>query len=139
MASLVVLTLLSVGVVAEAERNYAAVTERDGSTASVSDVAFDERLEVTLRVHNSLNQPVRLQYVHVDLHHGEGTGGSSTPFNGYRTLDPGTETVTVSVPSRLVGGSLSRGDEVTVSGTVAVKVYNGYQFEIPIDIREVKI
>lgn len=139
MASLVVLTLLSVGVVAEAERNYAAVTERDGSTASVSDVAFDERLEVTLRIHNSMNRPVRLQYVHVDLHHDEGNGGSSTSFNGYRTLDPGTETVTVSVPSRLVGGSLSQGDNVTVSGTVAVEVYNGYRFEIPIDSREVTL
>lgn len=137
--SLVVLTLLSVGVVAEAERNYAAVTDRDGSNASVSDVAFDERLEVTLRVHNSMNQPVRIQYVHVDLHHAEGTGGSSTSFNGYRTLDPGTETMTVFVPARLVGGSLSQGDRVTVSGTVAVQVYNGYRFEIPIDSREVEI
>lgn len=139
VASLVVLSLLSVVVVAEAERNYAAVTEREGSTASVSDVAFDERLEVTLRVHNSMNQPIRLQYVHVDLHHDEGTGGSSTSFNGYRTLDSGTETVTVAVPPRLVGGSLSQGDSVTVSGTVAVQVYNGYRFEIPIDSREVTV
>lgn len=137
--SLLVLTLVSVGVVAEAERNYATVTERDDSTAAVSDVVLDGGIELSVRVHNSMNRPLRVQYVHVDLAHDEGNGGSSTPYNGYRTVGPGTETLVVSVPERLTGGPLSEGDTVTVSGTVVVEVYNDYRFEIPIEPTEVTL
>jgi len=137
--SLVVLTLLSVGVVAEAERNYATVTDLDESTASVVDAELDEGVVVTIRVHNSMNRPVRVQYVHVDLAHEGGRGAASTPYQGYRTLAPGTGTLTGHVPSRLVRGNLSRGDDVAVSGTVAVRVYNDFRFEISIEQREVTL
>lgn len=137
--SLVALTLLSVGVIAEAERNYATVTNLDESTASVVETEIDEGLVVTLRVHNSMNRPVEIQYVHVELSHDDGRGSASTPYNGLRSLDPGDGTLTAYVPSRLAGTELSSGDEVTVSGTVAVRVYNDYRFEIPIEQREVTL
>lgn len=137
--SLVLLTLLSVGVVAEAERNYATVTERDDSTARVDEVVLDEGLELSIRVQNSMNRQLRVQYVHIDLAHHEGNGGSSTPYNGHRRIAAGTETLVVSVPERLTGGSLSEGDSVTVSGAVAVEVYNAYRFEIAIEPTEVTL
>lgn len=138
-ASLLLLTLVSVGVVAEAERNYATVTERDDSTATVSEVVLDGGIELSVRVHNSMNRPLRVQYVHIGLSHDEGNGGSSTPYNGHRTIGSGTETLTVSVPERLTGGSLSEGDTVTLRGTVLVEVYNDYRFEIPIEPTEVTL
>lgn len=138
-ASLLLLTLVSVGAIAEAEHNYATVTEREDSTATVSNVVLDEGLGLSIQVYNSMNRPLRVQYVHIDLAHDEGTGGSSTPYNGYRTIAPGTETLTVSVPERLTGGSLSEGDTVTVRGTVVVEVYNEYRFDIPIEPTEVTL
>ncbi|AEN06940.1 hypothetical protein Halar_3333 [halophilic archaeon DL31] len=137
--SLLVLTLVSVGVVAEAEHNYATVTDRDDSTAAVSEVVLDEGLEMSIRVHNSMNRPLRVQYVTVNLAHDEGNGGSSTPYNGRRTVAPGTETLVITVPERMTGGSLSEGDSVTVSGTVVVEVYNDFRFEIPIELAEVRL
>lgn len=137
--SLLFLTLISVGAVAEAERNYATVAERGDSTAAVDGVALDGGVELSIRVYNSMNRPLRIQYVTVDLSHADGHGGSSTPYNGYRTVDPGVETLTVSVPERLVGGSLSAGDTVTIRGTVVVEVYNDYRFDIPIDSTEVTL
>jgi hypothetical protein len=138
-ASLVALVLLSVGVVAEAERNYATVTELDASTASVTGAEFDDGVTVTLEIHNSMNRPVRVEYVNVDLRHDGGSGGASTPYNGYRSLDPGTGSLTAHVPARLTGGELSPGKTVEVSGTVTVRVYNGYEFDIPIEPREVTL
>lgn len=138
-ASLVVLTLVSVGVIAEAERNYATVAERDDSTAAVSEVVLEEGLELSIRVHNSMNRPLRVQYVHINLAHDMGNGGSSTPYNGHRTIAPGTEALAVSVSERLTGGSLSEGDSVSVGGTVVVDVYNNYQFQIPIEPTEVTL
>lgn len=137
--SLVVLTLFSVGVVAEAERNYANVTSLDESTASIVDAEFDDGVVVTIRVHNSMNRPLRVQYVHVDLSHEDGRGAASTPYQGYQSLSPGTGTVKAYVPARLISGNLSEGDDVTVTGTVAVRVYNDYRFEIPIEQREVTL
>lgn len=137
--SLVALTLLSVGVVAEAERNYANVTSLDESTASVVDAEFDDGVVVTIRVHNSMNRPVRIQYVHIDLSHDDGRGSASTPYQGYKSLSPGTGTVTGYVPARLISGNLSQGDDVTVTGTISVQVYNDYRFEIPIEEREVTL
>lgn len=138
-ASLLFFTLVSVGVVAEAERNYATVAERDDSTAAVDGVALDDGLELSVRVYNSMNRPLRVQYVNIDLSHDDGRGGSSTPYNGYRTVDPGAETLTVSVPERLMGGPLSRGDTVRLRGTVVVEVYNNYRFDIPIEPTEVTL
>lgn len=138
-ASLLLLTLVSVGAIAEAEHNYATVAEREDSTAAVGDVVFDEGVRLSVQVTNSMNQPLRVQYVHIDLSHAGGQGASSTPYNGYRTIDPGIETLTVSVPERLVSGSLSAGDTVTIRGTVAVKVYNDYRFEIPIESTEAEV
>lgn len=137
VASLVVLAAVSLGVVVEAERNYATVAAADDSTAAVDRVAVDEDVTVTVRVYNSMRRPLRVEYATVDLSHAEGGGGSSTPYGGRRTLPPGNGTLTVTVPARLVDGSLSAGDSLTVGGVVAVRVYNGYRFEIPIDAREV--
>lgn len=137
--SLVALTLLSVGVVAEAERNYANVTSLDESTASVVDAEFDDGVVVTIQVHNSMNRPIRIQYVHVDVTHDGGRGAASTPYQGYESISPGTGTVKGYVPARLISGTLSAGDDVTVTGTVTVRVYNDYRFEIPIEQREVTL
>jgi hypothetical protein len=38
-----------------------------------------------------------------------------------------------------VDGELAEGDRVTVDGTVAVRVYNAYEFEIPIEPTEVTL
>ncbi|MEF8801293.1 MAG: hypothetical protein V5A38_01110 [Halolamina sp.] len=137
--SLVVLTLLSVGVVAEAERNYANVITFEESTASVADAEFDDGVVVTVRVHNSMNRPIRVQYVHVDLSHEDGRGSASTPYQGFNSISPGTGTVKGYVPARLISGNLSQGDAVTVTGTVTVRVYNDYRLEIPIEQREVTL
>lgn len=137
--SLITLTLLSVGVIAEAERNYVNVTDLDESTASVVDAKFDDGVVVTIQVHNSMNRPIRIQYVHVDLTHTDGRGAASTPYQGYRSISSGTGTVKGYVPARLISGNLSEGDEITVTGTVTVQVYNDYRFEIPIEKREVTL
>ncbi|MFC6941958.1 hypothetical protein ACFQE8_18590 [Salinirubellus sp. GCM10025818] len=139
LASLVALALLSVVVVAEAERNYATVTTLDRSTASVVDATLEERAVVTLRVHNSMRRAVRVEYVTISLSGDNASGLASTPYNEHRKLPPGEERITGVVPLRQVDGELAEGDRVTVGGSVAVRVYNAYRFEIPIEPTEVTL
>lgn len=138
-ASLVALTLLSVGVIAEAERNYATVTALDQSTASVIDATLDDRVVVTLRIHNSMHRPVRVDYVTITLSGDDVAGTASTPYNEHRKLLPENGQILGVVPQRQVDGDLADGDRVTVGGIVAVRVYNAYEFEIPIEPKEVTL
>lgn len=139
VVSLVALTLVSVGVVAEAERNYATVTALDRSTASVVDVTLEERVVVRLRVHNSMSRPIRVDYVTISLSSDDAGGLASTPYNEHRELPPGEGRISGVVPLRQVDGELAEGDRVTVGGSVAVHVYNAYEFEIPIEPTEVTL
>jgi hypothetical protein len=139
VVSLVGLALVSVGVIAEAERNYATVTALDRSTASVVDASLEEGVVVGIRVHNSMNRPIRVDYVTVSLSSDDAGGLASTPYNEHRKLPPGDGRISGMVPLRQVDGELAEGDRVTVDGTVAVRVYNAYEFEIPIEPTEVTL
>ena len=139
VVSLVVFALVSVGVIAEAERNYATVTTLDRSTASVVDASLGEQVVVGIRVHNSMNRPIRVDYVTVSLSGDDAGGLASTPYNEHRELPPGEGRISGVVPLRQVDGELAEGDRVTVDGTVAVRVYNAYEFEIPIEPTEVTL
>jgi hypothetical protein len=139
-ASLVLLALLSGVVLAEAEANYQNVTSRDQTTATVNSVDLtDDGVRVVLQVHNSMEEPLRVQYVHIVLDRENATDAASVPYNGYRTLPPGDGLVTGGVPGRQTTGTISEGDTFTVRGTVAVEVYNRYRFEIPVEPTEVTI
>lgn len=139
--SLVVVALLSGAVLAEAEANYERVTNRDETTASVTSVELtdDGGVAVTLRVDNTMNEPLRIQYVHVVLDRANVTDAASTPYNGYRSIPPEGGVVDAGVPGRQMSGSVAEGDTFTVRGTVAVEVYNRYRFEIPVEPAEVTI
>ena len=139
VVSLVGFALVSVGVIAEAERNYATVTALDRSTASVVDASLEEQVVVGIRVHNSMNRPIRVDYVTVSLSSDDAGGLASTPYNEHRELPPGDGRISGIVPLRQVDGELAEGDRVTVDGTVAVRVYNAYEFEIPIEPTEVTL
>ncbi|MFB9807160.1 hypothetical protein ACFFQF_18855 [Haladaptatus pallidirubidus] len=43
------------------------------------------------------------------------------------------------IPARQVSGNLSAGDAVTVYGEIVVSVYNGYEFDIPVERTEVTL
>ena len=139
VVSLVGFALVSVGVIAEAERNYATVTALDRSTASVVDASLEEQVVVGIRVHNSMNRPIRVDYVTVSLSSDDAGGLASTPYKEHRELPPGYGRISGIVPLRQVDGELAEGDRVTVDGTVAVRVYNAYEFEIPIEPTEVTL
>ena len=140
-ATLVLLALLSGAVLVEAETNYERVASRDQTTAEVASVELtdDGSVAVGVRVRNTMREPLRVQYVHVELDRANATDAASVPYNGYRTVAPGTEIVSAGVPSRQLTGTVSEGDTFTVRGTVAVEVYNRYRFEIPIEPTEVTI
>jgi len=139
VVSLVAFALVSVGVVAEAERNYANVTALDRSTASVVDGTLDERVVIDLRVHNSMGRPIRVDYVTISLSGDGANGQASTPYNEHRELPAGEGRISGVVPLRQVDGELAEGDRVTVDGSVVVSVYNAYEFEIPIEPAEVTL
>lgn len=140
VGSLVGVAFASGAVVAEAERNYAAVASRAETEAQVEavDVGKDG-LRVRLLVRNSLNEPVRLRYVHLDVDHAEYVDSASVPFNEYRSLDPGRSPLIVTIPERQLTGEPTAGETVTVSGTVAVTVYNEYEFDIPVGPTEARL
>lgn len=140
LASLVVIALLSGGVVAEAEQNYTAVTSVEQTSASVGSVTeTDGDLQVEIVVENTMDDPLRVQYVRLELEHQNATDAASIPYQGHRQLPAGQSTMTMTVPDRQLSGSLSTGTTLVVEGFVAVEVYNGYRFEIPIEPREVTL
>lgn len=139
-ASLVVVAVLSGIVVAEAERNYAAVTSSDDTEASVANVTYtDEGLDVAVSVRNTMTERLRVQFAHVEIEHANGTDGASEPYKGHLTLAPGKSTFSVWIPARQLSDGVGAGDTVTVSGYVSVEVFNGYQFEVPIRPRDVTL
>lgn len=138
--SLLLVTALSLGVVADAEANYRAVTTADETVATPVDASLTEDgVAVTVRVYNSMNKPLRVDFVRLVLVRPDGTDQVSIPFGERRSLPPGNATLTAGVPGRQIAGELSRGDRVRVRGYVAVAVFNGYEFEVPIREREVTV
>lgn len=139
-ATLLVAALLSGAVVVEAERNYAAVASVEEAEARVDGVStVDGRLQVRLAVRNTMNEPLRVQFVHLEADRANHTDAASIPYNGYRRLPPGRTALTVGIPSRQLTGSLGDGETMVVSGYLEVEVYNGYRFEIPIEPTEVTL
>ncbi|WP_373189729.1 hypothetical protein [Halolamina sp.] len=140
LGSLVVIAMLSGVVVAEAERNYVAVTSVSQSTASVGSVSqTDDGLRIQVVVENSMNEPLRVQYVRLKLDRRNYTDATSFPYQGRRTLPPGESSMMMTVPTRQLSGDLSEDTTLVVEGFVAVEVYNGYRFEIPIEPTEVTL
>lgn len=140
LGSLLGITLFSGAVVAEAEHNYATVTALTETHARVEWARADDGgLQVRLAAHNSMNEPLRVQYVHLEIDHADGIDSASVPYNGIRSLPPGDSTLSPSIPERKITGQLEAGDSITVSGGVAVDVYNEYRFEIPIEPQEVEL
>ena len=140
MALLLFVTLLSGAVVVEAERNYASVTSRDETTAVIVDARVEHgTLAVDLRVNNLMNEPLRIQYVYLSVSRSEHTDGASTPFKGMRSLSSGENDLTIHIPARQISGNVSVGDSATVSGEIMISVYNGYEFAIPIEEREMTL
>lgn len=140
LGSLVIIALFSAAVVAEAERNYAAVTEVEQTEAQVDTVSMVEGdLEVRITVDNSMPEALRLQFVHLTVERNNHTDAASVPYKGYRTLPPGTSTLSTGIPERHLTGGLSPGETVVVGGYLSVEVFNGYRFEVPIDERAVTL
>lgn len=140
LGSLLVVALLSGAVIAEAERNYATVSSATGSSGTVEAVSqTDGGLQVEIAVENTMNEPLRVQYVRLEFDQENYTDAASIPYQGRRTLATGVSTMTMTVPSRQISGELSAGTTLVVEGFVAVEVYNGYRFEIPIEPREVTL
>lgn len=140
LGSLVIVALLSGVVVAEAERNYATVTSVAQSGASVDSVTETaDGLHVHITVENTMNEPLRVQYVRLEFNQGNYTDAASIPYQGRRTLATESSSITMRVPARQISGELSAGTTLVVEGFVAIEVYNGYRFEIPIEPREVTL
>ncbi|MFB6221087.1 MAG: hypothetical protein ABEH90_06575 [Halolamina sp.] len=140
LSSLLGVAAFSGAVVAEAEHNYATITRRDEAAARVDDVSpADGALRVTLAVENPMNEGLRVQYVHIEVSRRESVDAASFPYNGSRTLAPGRSTLTPTVPERQLTGELTDGEPMTVTGYLAVEVYNEYRFEIPIEPAEVTL
>lgn len=133
--SLVLLALLSVAVVAEAEANYATVTNRETATANVAEVTVtdDGSVQVRLGVENTMNEPLRVAYVHLELDREHSNDAASTPFGGYRTLPPGRSELTAGVTARQLSTDVAAGERITIRGRVAVSVYNNFRFDITIE------
>lgn len=138
--SLVLLAALSAAVVVEAERNYAAVTAVEETTASVESVdVVAGGLDVVVAVDNRMTDSLRVQFVHLSVERANSTAKASTPYNGHRTLPPGRSRVTAGIPPRQLSEPFVPGERVTVDGYLSVEVYNGYRFEVPIEPREVTL
>lgn len=135
--SLVVCAALSGLVVAEAERNYASVTKAPSPTATIVGVDIANRdLQVGLRVENTLNRPLRVEFAHIEVDDGTDAVTVSVPYRGIASLDPGESILEPTLSARRIT-DLSLDRSLTVSGYVAVTVYRQYRIDVPIDTREV--
>ena len=140
LGSMLAIAVFSGVVVTEAERNFAAVTVVDETTASVETAAANgDGASIIIAVQNTMGQPLRLQYVHLTVEGADGRSSASVPYNGYETLPPGESTLTTGITERQFEGDARVGDSVIVSGHLAVEVYNAYRFQVPIDEREVTL
>lgn len=140
LGSLLAVAIFSGAVVAEAERNYAAVTAVEETVASVEAASADgDGVSIAISVRNTMGEPLRLQYVHLRLDRANGSASTSVPYNGYETIPPGESTLTTGITDRQFEGEPESGETVVVDGHLVVEVYNGYRFEIPIDSREVTL
>lgn len=138
-ASLLVLAAVSVGVVAEAELNYRALATADGTEATpVAAEPTATGVAVTLAVTNTMNRPLRVEYVRLRLRGPDGTAAVSVPFRGV-TAPPGESTLTATVTERRFPGEPAAGDRLVVAGHAAVVVFNGYEFDVPVREREVAL
>ena len=140
LGSLVVLAVLSGAVVAEAERNYAAVSSVETTDARVVSASVDDGgMLLTIAVDNEMGERLRVQYVHLSVQWADGSVSASVPYNGYETLPPGESRLSPGIGTRQFESLPEPGETVVVDGYVAVEVYNGYRFEVPIAEREVTL
>lgn len=140
LGSLLVIALFSVGVVAEAERNYATVTEIEDTSATAASVSIDDGgVLVELAVENTMTEDLRVEFVHLSVRRANTTTEASVPYNGYRTVESGEDTLTAGIPERQFETPLESGETVRVEGFVAVEVYNGYRFRITLEPTEVPL
>lgn len=140
--SLLALTVLTTGVMVEAEANYADVVRSQETAAQVTDVTeVESGLEFQLAVTNPLDSEIRIEYVRLEIADSNGSVGVSVPFNGYTSIPPNkdVETVDVFVSERRYERLLPLGEPLTVRGYLEVTAYNGYQFQIPIAESEVEL
>lgn len=136
--SLLVLVALSGGVILEAELNYANFVRSPGSSAQVTGVEeLPEGLSFTVDVENNLRQPVRIEYVRLEITDGETTQSVSIPYGGHTSVPPDGGTVEAFVAERRYDQLSPLGDSLTVTGYLVVTVYNGHQFTIQITDSEV--
>lgn len=139
-ASLLIVALFTGGVIVEAEHNYAAVADRDRTTAALVTASAEEgAIEVRIRVHNSMDEPLRLQYVHLEAIRRNATDSASTPYGGSKIVRPGNATLDVQISARQVTGDIAPNEDARIGGEVVVTVYNAYRFTIPIEDREVTL
>jgi len=140
VASLLVVAAASLGVVAEAEANYRSLATAEGTeAATVAAEPTDTGVTLTLAVTNTMNRPLRVDYVRLRLRGPDGTTTVSVPFRGRVTAPPGTSRLTAAVLDRRLPGDPVAGDRLVVAGHAAVVVFNGYEFEVPVREREVAL
>lgn len=140
--SLLAITAVSAGVLFEAEANYADVVLSEGATAQVTEVTREESgLEFRVAVTNTLDHPVRVEHVRLEIAEGTESVGVNVPFNGFVSVPPGAdgETVDAFVIERRYERLSPIEESLTVSGYVQVTVYNSYQVTIPITESEVEL
>ena len=140
LGSLVILAVLSGAVVAEAERNYAAVSSVEATDARVASASVDDGgMLFTISVDNEMGEHLRVQFVHLSVRRADGTVSASVPYNGYETLPPGESRLSPGISARQFESPPEPGETVVVDGYLSVEVYNDYRFEVPIAEREVTL
>lgn len=133
LVSLLVLVALSGGVIYEAESNYSSVINAPAPTANVFGIeAVDDGLEVVLQVQNTLNRPLRVQFVFMRVTDDQETKSISVPFQGRRTIKPGQDALDVYLQPRRVAG-LDLNGTLRFEGHIQVAVYNGHTMQVPIE------
>lgn len=136
LVSLLVLVALSGGVIYEAETNYGSVINSPPPTANVFGVQeVDSGLSVVLRVQNTLNQRLRVQFVFIRVHDGQETKSISVPIQERRSIKPGQTAFEIFLQPRRVEG-LRLNSSLRFEGHIQVAVYNGHTMQVPIE-REV--
>lgn len=138
--SLLLVALLSGGVLAEVETNYASVVRSDESTARVTEAEQSEDgILFRIDVENQLDHPVRIDYVRLNITEGNRSVLVSVPFGERVSVPPGGDTIEAFVSARRYERLSPIEDPLTVKGYIVVRVFTDHMFTITLTESEVEL
>lgn len=138
--SLLLVALLSGGVLAEVETNYATMVQSDESTAWVTEAEQSEDgILFQIAVENHLNHPIRIDYVRLNITEKNRSVLVSVPFGERASVSPKGGTIEAFVSARRHERLSPIEKPLNINGYIVVRVFNNHKFIITVTESKVEL